>query len=180
MRVLLLRHGATQGNLAGRYIGRTEEPLCGVGIAALHPLAPCELLVSSPMLRCVQTARLLFPEQEIRLCDGLRECDFGRFEGKTYKDLTGDPDYQAWIDSGGTMAFPGGEPPQAFRERSVHAFSALLREPVQSLAVVAHGGTVMSVLSAYDGGDFYSYHVENGHGYAAEFEGEQLLQWEPL
>ena len=48
-----------------------------------------------------------------------KEIDFGRFEGKNYQDLNGDPDYQRWIDSGGVTAFPGGESRDEFVKRSM-------------------------------------------------------------
>ena len=30
MKIVLIRHGATKGNLEKRYIGRTDEDLCGM------------------------------------------------------------------------------------------------------------------------------------------------------
>ena len=54
MRVILIRHSKTAGNLLGRYIGTTDESLCPEGIALLkqktYPLA--EALYVSPMKRC--------------------------------------------------------------------------------------------------------------------------------
>ena len=35
MKVYLIRHGSTQGNLSGRYIGKTDEGLCGEGAEML-------------------------------------------------------------------------------------------------------------------------------------------------
>lgn len=35
MKIVLIRHGATKGNLEKRYIGRTDEDLCGEGIKKL-------------------------------------------------------------------------------------------------------------------------------------------------
>ena len=55
-----------------------------------------------------------FPGAEQVVCEQMRECDFGLFEGKNYQELTGNPKYQSWIDSGGTKAFPGGEDPMEF------------------------------------------------------------------
>ena len=58
LKIYLIRHGKTQGNLSGKYIGaRTDEPLCQEGIRELegknYPKA--ELLFVSPMKRCRQT-----------------------------------------------------------------------------------------------------------------------------
>ena len=75
MKILLIRHGKTAGNLEKRYIGRTDEPLCDAGISELKQtrFPRCGVLVSSPMLRCVQSAALLFPAQQIHICDAFRE-----------------------------------------------------------------------------------------------------------
>ena len=32
MKIILIRHGKTEGNIKNRYIGRTDEPLCGEGL----------------------------------------------------------------------------------------------------------------------------------------------------
>ena len=58
MRAVFIRHGLTAGNLEKRYIGSTDEPLCGEGIARLkmRTYPRCEVLVCSPMKRCLQTA----------------------------------------------------------------------------------------------------------------------------
>ena len=76
MRAILLRHGKTEGNLRGCYIGsRTDEPLCEAGRAALKrpDIAPVNRVYCSPMLRCRETAALLYPELEAEIIDDLRE-----------------------------------------------------------------------------------------------------------
>src|SRR5699024_7948041 len=100
-----------------------------------------------------------------------RECDFGRFEGKNYQDLSGDPVYQAWIDSGGTLGFPGGEEPGRFRKRCVEGFDKVLedcrRDGIETAALIVHGGTIMSIMEAYARakGSYYEFQVGNGEGY---------------
>ncbi len=175
MKLIFIRHGRTAGNLEGRYIGRTDEPLCSAGRAELerksYPAA--DTVVTSPLLRCTETARLIYPDREPIICDGLRECDFGEFEGRSYDELNGTPAYQSWIDSGGEMAFPGGESKRGFCERCAAAFEALLPTLSGATALVAHGGTIMAILERYavPKKEFYEYHVENGGGYITEWDG---------
>lgn len=182
MIIYLLRHGMTAGNCESRYIGTTDEPLRPEGIRLLKACAPfpaADRLYVSPMLRCRQTADILFPGQEQHIVPELRECDFGEFENKNYRELSGDPRYQAFIDSGGTLAFPGGESLAQFQERSVRAFGGMLRDAkehqAETIGCVAHGGTVMSVLSALavPKRAYYEYQVENGCGYALRWEEKQ-------
>ena len=109
MIIYLIRHGKTKGNLEGRYIGRTDESLCEAGRENLkkYQYPQVEMVFTSPMKRCMQTAETIYPGQQYQCIEEFRESDFGAFEGHTYKELSGDVRYQAWIDSGGTLPFPG-------------------------------------------------------------------------
>lgn len=176
IQLTFIRHGKTAGNLRGAYIGKTDEALCPEGISALldnkiagfYPDKP-GILLASPLKRCTETAELLFPDAEIRKISDFRETDFGEFEGKSYADLNGNPDYQRWIDSGGTTPFPGGESPEDFKKRCVAAFRELMKEiPEQStVTIVCHGGTIMAILDAnsFPHRDFYDWQAKNGGGF---------------
>ena len=112
IKLYLIRHGQTPGNKLSRYIGTTDEPLSDEGREFLKKISypmPEELFVS-PLLRCVETAEILFPGKQLHIIEELSECDFGEFENKNYKELAGNENYQKWIDSNGTMPFPGGDP----------------------------------------------------------------------
>lgn len=180
MRILLIRHGMTAGNLGKRYIGRTDEPLCSVGISALQSRSyPAPgTLICSPMKRCIQTAQVIFPGSEPQIFPELRECDFGDFEGKNYRELDGNADYQRWIDSGGTLPFPGGESPEDFRERCCAGFLRAVSENPGSdtMTFVIHGGTIMSVMErlAIPRRGYYDWQYPNGCGCSCEFDGKIL------
>jgi len=180
--LILIRHGKTAGNLLGRYIGsRTDEPLCDEGREGLagKQLPEVERLYVSPMKRCVETAEILWPgfdRKKMQKVTDLRECDFGDFENKNYKELSGNGDYQAWIDSNGTLPFPGGESNEAFRKRCCQAFQRITEglqkqeeKTGQTLraAVVVHGGTIMAILERFGTPkkNYFDYQVKNGCGY---------------
>ena len=109
--IWLIRHGMTEGNRYQRYIGKTDELLCEEGKEKLKEFfyPEPEAVFVSPLVRCRETAEILFPEKRLRIIDQLAECDFGDFENKNYLELSGNPDYQAWVDSGGILPFPNGE-----------------------------------------------------------------------
>ncbi|MDE6729953.1 MAG: histidine phosphatase family protein [Oscillospiraceae bacterium] len=181
MQVDLIRHGATAGNLQKRYIGITDEDLCAQGIADLEKIKPFlqrrSLLIASPLIRCIRTAEILYPGQEIMICRDFRECDFGDFENHNYQELSGNPAYQNWIDSNGTACFPHGESPEAFKRRTVRAFAELIQHhPGHDLAIVAHGGTIMAILEkfAVPKKNYYDYQIPNAYGYKTEFQEKQL------
>ena len=186
MKILFIRHGLTAGNLEKRYIGRTDEPLCSEGIALLKELniPSCEAVVCSPMKRCIQTAEILFPHSGYLTAEDLRECDFGDFEGRNYRELADNADYQKWVDSGGSLPFPNGEAPEDFRRRCVKGFEKIIVscEKVSSMAFVVHGGTIMSILEKYavPRRDYFDWQCENGHGYVCRWNGSELHITEKL
>lgn len=174
LKVLLIRHGKTRGNQLGKYIGaRTDEGLCKEGreglLGGVFPKA--DYVYSSPMKRCKETAALLYPGVPVCCQELLRECDFGLFENKSYEELTGNPRYQAWIDSQGTLPFPEGESGEAFRKRCAEGFAWCVEDAFQKkfreVAVVAHGGTIMSILFAFGtpGGQYFEWQIQNGAYY---------------
>lgn len=185
--LILIRHGKTAGNLLGRYIGsRTDEPLCDEGREELagKQLPEVERLYVSPMKRCVETAEILWPgfdRKKMQKVTDLRECDFGNFENKNYKELSGNGDYQAWIDSNGTLPFPNGESMDAFKSRCLEAFARIVEEVsgaeqewiasgktgIFRAGIVVHGGTIMAILEqyGYPKAAYFDYQVKNGCGY---------------
>jgi len=171
MKWLLIRHGQTQGNREHRYIGcRTDEPLCPEGIAALQEKSypPAAKVYVSPLMRCLETASLLYPGVPTEVVEDFRECDFGDWENKNYAELNGSADYQAWIDSEGEIPFPGGESRAEFAARCVRAFDELLTRNLQEdCAIIAHGGTIMAIMERYakPKGNYYDFQVRNGNGY---------------
>lgn len=182
MDCILIRHGRTAGNDAKRYSGgRTDEDLTPEGSRAI---ADCTdilssgkagtVLFTSPMKRAVRTAQLMFPGIGTHELEDLREMDFGVFEGRTHEELDGDDVYQAWIDSVGTMKIPEGESLESFRDRTMRGFRKAASEAAASdadtLVIVAHGGTVMAVMSSLFDRQYYEYYVMNGEGYRFRLE----------
>ena len=174
MELIFIRHFKTKGNRLRQYIGVTDEPLDQPVLLREYPDA--NTVVVSPLKRCIQTAELIYPGKGQMICPGLRECDFGEFEKKTYEELKNHPAYQKWLDSGGAAAFPGGEGREAFVKRSVAAFEEAVRKLMENgcrrASFVVHGGTIMAVLSEFDREkrDFYQWQVANGEGFLAKLD----------
>lgn len=179
MNVILLRHGATPGNLERRYIGTTDEPLSGTGRQALlsRHVPSADKLYVSPLRRCRETAAILYPEMPQIVIDGLRETNFGHFENHTYEELKDDPAYQAWLDSAGMAPPPAGESRDAVRERVTRAFLKITQEceSLDRIALIIHGGTIMTLLEAFEETHrFYDWQVPNGGGWYCRWESGQF------
>ena len=181
IRLYLIRHGQTPGNKLQRYIGTTDEPLSTEGKEFLEKLTyPMpEALYVSPLCRCVETAGILFPGKSFHIIEELSECDFGKFEYKNYLELSGDMEYQHFIDTMGAEGFPGGESTETFKARTVKAFREILarffretEDPDKTLVFVVHGGTIMAVMEALakERKSYYDWQVGNGEGIFGEIE----------
>ena len=190
-------------------MGRTDESLTQESLETLGKEAKKirELagkpaaIITSPMKRCLETAETLFPEHDypqvprVRVED-LSECDFGEFENKNYKELSGNQNYQRWIDSNGTLPFPGGESREQFIRRSMEGFDRMMSDILKRsekntgiqndtdprylnsdrgteipVVTIVHGGTIMAVLSSLTGVEYFDFQVKNGEGY------ETVLEW---
>lgn len=198
----LIRHGETRSNKEHRYLGKTDEGLSEEGRKELrrhgrqlekdgqHGTYPrVDMLFSGPMCRCRETAAILYPDIAPVIIEEWTETDFGIFEGKNYEELKDDRQYQAWIDSGGRMAFPEGESREAFICRCIKGFGRVqetLREEKKrtghfpgTVGLVVHGGTIMALLCTYLGGDYFDYRTANGEVYLCRLtESEGDFRWE--
>ncbi len=156
-KIHLIRHGLTEANLKQQYIGSTDMPLAAVGLSELQRLKNendyprVDKVYSSPMLRCKQTANVLYPSKDIMIIDNLREIDFGDFEGKTATELELDPRYADWA-AGRISAAPGGEDNTDFAKRLCIGLNEIVRDMMASnaehSAVIMHGGAIMMLLSS--------------------------------
>ncbi|MBV9407908.1 MAG: histidine phosphatase family protein [Candidatus Eremiobacteraeota bacterium] len=119
MRVYLARHGETTWNLAGRYQGRRESELSPLGVRQALALADAMdaaavgRVVSSPLLRCTETARPTAERRHVpvEIDDRLIEIAHGTWEGRLRDELAAnDPDrYRAWRQDPAHVQFEGGE-----------------------------------------------------------------------
>ncbi|MFH9392127.1 bifunctional RNase H/acid phosphatase [Streptomyces sp. NPDC017556] len=120
--LVLLRHGETALTPEKRFSGSggTDPELSATGRdqaarAAEHfaALGAVQAIVSSPLRRCRETAAAVADRLglDVRIDEGLRETDFGAWEGLTFGEVReryGD-DLTAWLASPDTAPTGGGE-----------------------------------------------------------------------
>lgn len=177
-KIYLIRHGLTEANIRGQYVGnRTDLPLCDEGVDELRALRDTvdypdiQRLYTSPMLRCRQTANIIYPDTDYTVIDEFAEYDFGDFEGKTASELEKDESFALWT-SGKISAPPGGESTDNFIRRLALGFRAvvedMMREGVSNAGVIMHGGAIMMLLSscAVPRRKSIEWQCENGKGYS--------------
>ncbi|MBE6764233.1 MAG: histidine phosphatase family protein [Ruminococcaceae bacterium] len=158
-KIHLIRHGMTEANEKHLYIGgRTDLPLSPEGLADLiekkkvfeYPTGA--RYFTGPLKRCRQTLEVLYPGCKAEIVEGLTECDFGEWDGKSLDVLKQTPAFSRWL-SGEDPVMPGGEHPEKFQERVANSFEAVVRELMskgQTEAVICtHGGVIMLIMAMY-------------------------------
>ena len=162
--VLLVRHGRSTANVAGILSGRASGvDLDAVGrdqakrTAERLAVVPLVAVVSSPLARCRQTARVIAEHQgdapPTQLEPGIVECDYGQWQGRPLKELAQEPLWSVVQNQPSVAVFPGGESLVAMQERSVAAIrrrDAALEAAHGAGAVwvaVTHGDIIKSVLA---------------------------------
>lgn len=94
MKLYLLRHGETDWNKEWRLQGGADIPLNDKGIAQAKEAAeryagiPFDVVISSPLQRALNTARILAEPHglSVQTDDRLREICFGELEGKSVEE----------------------------------------------------------------------------------------------
>lgn len=159
-KIHLLRHGLTEGNLQGLYIGHTDSPLCEAGIKQIEQMKKeyiypdASFVFSSPLSRCTDTAKLIYPSVEPIVIEDLIEYDFGAFDGRSAEELhKKQPTFDAWLAGEPGVRPPFGETNAEFAKRVCTCFckivDGILKTETDNTVIVTHGGVIMTLLANY-------------------------------
>ena len=156
LRLILIRHGETAFTAGRRYSGRGDVPLTDRGLAQASAVAArlagvsLAAVVTSPLERCVRTAELVAgpARAPVIVDDDLIECDYGDWEGLTFREVRDrwPAELETWLGST-AVAPPGGESLTAVAER-VSSAIARLRSGYGAgvVAVVSHVSPLKLIL----------------------------------
>ncbi|MCP5150809.1 MAG: histidine phosphatase family protein [Chromatiales bacterium] len=156
--LLLLRHGPTAWNRAGRLQGRHDEPLDAPARAALAGRRlPARFaswpVYTSPLRRARETAAALGAEAVVDPL--LVEMDMGAFEGLTRDAIVarwGAAWFAALEARGPAFRPPGGECPLDLQAR-LRAFARARRDQDPGVVAVTHKGVIRAALALAAGWD---------------------------
>ncbi|HLX24684.1 MAG TPA: histidine phosphatase family protein [Usitatibacter sp.] len=168
-RIVVVRHGQTDWNVAMKIQGHGDSNLTEEGIAQAEAIAarladePCDVLMSSDLGRAHETAKRVAARngKSIVLDSRLRERAFGVGEGMSYADL--DRAYPGSFQRDGRvdvdLCVPGGESRRQFHARVCGTFEDIAATHAgRNLIVVAHGGVLSSLYRNIKGISLESVH----------------------
>lgn len=181
--IYFIRHGQTKYNVEGRFVGSTDLPLTENGRKNICDLwherskhIDKEVIYSSPMKRCIETAHIIFPDEHLEIIKNMREMNFGVFEGKTHDELMDMQAYRNFRATSGKEKIPHGESGIEFGMRVLKGFFEMIghmnKNNYETAALICHGGVIMAIFSMLceESDDIYYYHRDNGHGLKAHYD----------
>lgn len=158
-RISVIRHGMTEANEKGVYVGRTDVPLSRKGAAELaakmdeYDYPSVHRVYSSPLRRCTETAEILFPYTELVPVDDLIELNFGDFENKSIDELATRSDYIQWLKGAKDVCPPNGESLEEMTARTFKALHSIIinmmEEGLTHCAMITHGGIIANMLRCF-------------------------------
>jgi probable phosphoglycerate mutase len=158
-RLILVRHGETDWNAAGRAQGHTDIPLNATGEDQARRLAKrlageqIDRILSSDLARCLRTVSLALPGREVEALTALRERSFGELEGQPYS-LARDAAHRLAAELGVEeehVRAGGGESYRDLWERLEPVAERLLASEGTTL-VATHGGAKAMLIAMLLGG----------------------------
>ncbi len=163
-RVLLIRHGETVWNAEMKFQGHRDVPLSDNGIKQAKALAErlnkqeISAVYSSDLGRAIQTAGeiALSRGMEVKALPGLREINFGRWEGMTFKEIKKDYPVllKKWWENPLSTRLPDGECLSDLVDRVTGELKQIISSHAnQQVAVVCHGGPIRALVATVLGMD---------------------------
>ncbi|MCJ7749887.1 MAG: histidine phosphatase family protein [Armatimonadetes bacterium] len=157
--LILVRHGETEWNLAGRIQGHSDSRLTARGAEqgrrAAERLAGLDIstVYASDLGRARETGEIIAAPHGLAVTtvQGLRERCYGAFEGRTAEEIrTDDPGaFERWLGDRQGLAPPGGETQQELSERVMGALRGIAgAHPGETVAIATHGGPIKSAVFA--------------------------------
>ena len=157
--VLLVRHGQTDSNVTGFYMGWSDEDLNEIGYTQVHRLSsrlaslPIASVYTSPLRRAYATAVILAEPHKLEpeVLDDLIEIRLGDWQGLHMDEIKRRwPElWQQWRIDPSEVAMPNGESLSEITERAIRAFRRILGANRGKQAVIVTHDVIVKVLVAH-------------------------------
>lgn len=168
LNLFFLRHGETVASRTDGFCGTTDVQLTAAGVIMAQDFAVAysqldwTAIFASPMIRTISTAKPLCDliNMEMQLRDGLKEINFGQWEGKTPAEVNQQyhDQYVRWQSEPGWNAPPNGERAIDIARRSSEVVEEI-EQTYQSgnVLIVSHKATIRIMLCSLLGIDVGRY-----------------------
>ena len=170
MKVALVRHGETEWNKLGKFLGRHDIGLNPRGLAQARETALAladwghAVVYASPLARTMQVAQEIAKLNELPVVsvDGVKELDLGDVEGVTGEEMRSlwPGVYAAWRENPATVVMPNGESLAQLQDRAWGAMLELeaAHSEGDTLVVVSHNFAIRTLVAKLLGMPLSNFH----------------------
>lgn len=154
MKILLIRHGETTGDLEDRYGGFYDDHLTEKGVQQLKETAEklegvsVDAIFSSSLIRARESSEIINTvlKTQIEVLDGLRERNYGVLGGLTKTEALEKYPEAVELHKDYTNTDPEGESWDDFTNRVLATFVHITSLPHQTVIILGHGGSIKAIL----------------------------------
>ena len=153
IKIYFFRHFKTSNN-DGSYLGQGRNPNIDPKLIIQHNFEEPNILYSSPLARCIQSANLIYKNSNIIYDDRLLEFDYGYAEGMKYENLSKEyPDIISKWKNNEDPHFPNGENTNDVLSRLLsfmHELSKTLnKNQYNKVSVFTHNGVLRCLIGNF-------------------------------
>lgn len=154
MKIFLIRHGETTGDVEDRYGGTYDDHLTENGRHQLQETAlkfagtQVDRIYSSTLIRAKESAEIINAELKtnIEFLDGLQERGYGVLGGLTKEEALEKYPEAVELHKDPANTDPEGESQADFTERVLNTFESICEQSYETIAVVSHGGPLKVIM----------------------------------
>ena len=154
MKIFLIRHGETTGDLEGRYGGSYDDHLTQHGQDQLKETAKkltgkdIEIIFTSKLIRAKESAKIISSEVNcaVEIIKGMEERHYGILTGLTKSEALEKYPEAVGAHTNTNNTDPEGESFTDFQNRVLSTFKELVLKEYSVVAIVSHGGPIKQLL----------------------------------
>jgi len=155
MKIFLIRHGETTGDVEDRYGGSYDDHLTDNGRLQIEQTVDklvgkdIETIFSSSLIRTKETTEIINSKLccQIEILDGLRERHYGVLGGLTKNEALEKYSDAVELHKDPHNTDPEGESWKDFNERVIKTFESIIKQNYNTVAIISHGGPIKRILN---------------------------------
>lgn len=169
MKIYLIRHGETTGDIEGRYGGGYDDHLTERGREQIRATAEklkdkdIEVIFSSPLIRTREASEIISQTINcpVKILDGLQERHYGVLSGLTKEEAMQKYPEAVKLHADYQNTDPEGESYVDFCNRVLESFKTIVGQEIKTVAVVTHGGPIKCIYRDLGKGELEK--LDDGH-----------------
>ena len=187
-KIILIRHGETEWNVAEIFRGRTDVELNETGIRQAELLAEylsktkIDAIYSSPLRRALKTAEIIagYHQLDVDIDADLTDFNFGKWQGLSrqevknkYREL-----YAEWINHPERVKMPAGESLDVIRKRAMGVAAKIIARHKGTSALVSHrvvNKVLICALLGLDNSHFWNIKLDTCGVTVFTYENERFI-----